>query len=116
VPAMQRYFDYDQAVVEVEAPFAPDGKPGLVVWRQRREDLLRLAFPTKHALMRGFLKEFQTGAAEERSVLEWLRAAELELGDYLRLLDYGFLRRSPHPAGVTVSLTEKSLWVLSLEG
>jgi len=114
VPAMQRYFDYDQAVVEVEAPFAPDGKPGLVVWRARREDLLKLAFPTKHALVKGFLKEFQTGAAEERSVLMWLRAAELSVSDYLRLLDYGFLRRAPHPAGVTVSLTEKALWVLAL--
>jgi len=113
VPAMQRYFDYDQTSIEVEAPFAPSGRPGLVVWRQRREDLLRLAFPTKHALVKGFLKEFQTGAAEERAVLEWLRAAELGLGDYLRLLDYGFLRRSPHPAGVTVSLTEKALWVLA---
>ncbi|WP_460025647.1 hypothetical protein [Infirmifilum sp. SLHALR2] len=81
----------------MEAPFAPSRKPGLVVWRQRCEDLLKLAFPTKHALVRGFLKEFQTGAAKERVVLEWLRAAELELGDYLRLLDYGFLRRSPHP-------------------
>jgi len=116
VPAMQRYFDYDQTSIEIEAPFAPSGsnRPGLVVWRQRREDLLKLAFPTKHDLVRGFLREFQTGAAEERSILEWLRAAELELGDYLRLLDYGFLRRSPHPAGVTVSLTEKSLWVLAL--
>jgi len=111
VPAMQRYFDYDQAVVEVEAPFAARG---LVVWRQRREDLLKLAFPTKHGLVRGFLREFQTGAAEERSVLEWLKAAELELGDYLRLLDYGFLKRSPHPAGVTVSLTEKALRVLAV--
>ncbi|PLJ77637.1 hypothetical protein [Infirmifilum sp. SLHALR2] len=110
---MQKYFDYDQAVVEVEAPFASSGKPGLVVWRARREDLLKLAFPTKHALVKGFLREFQTGAAEERSVLEWLRAAELELGDYLRLLDYGYLRRAPHPAGVTVSLTEKALWVLA---
>jgi len=116
VPSMQRYFDYDQTTMEVEAPFAPSGRPGLVVWRQRREDLLRLAFPTKHGLVKGFLREFQTGAAEERSVLEWLRAAELGLGDYLRLLDYGYLRRSPHPAGVTVSLTEKALWVLSLEG
>jgi len=114
VPAMQRYFDYDQTSIEVEAPFAPSGRPGLVVWRQRREDLLKLAFPTRHALVRGFLKEFQTGAAEERSVLEWLRAAELELGDYLRLLNYGFLRRSPHPAGVTVSVTEKALWVLAV--
>jgi len=109
--AMQRYFDYDQAVVEVKAPFAPSSgnRPGLVVWRARREDLLKLAFPTKHGLVRGFLKEFQTGAAEERSVLEWLRAAELGLGDYLRLLDYVLLRRGPHPAGVTVSLTEKAL-------
>jgi len=114
VPAMQRYFDYDQTTVDVEAPFAPDGRPGLVVWRQRREDLLKLAFPTKHGLVRGFLREFQTGTAEERSVLEWLRAAELSVSDYLRLLDYGFLRRSPHPAGVTVSLTEKALWVLGL--
>jgi len=32
----------------------------------------------------------------------------------LRLLDYGYLRRGPHPAGVTVSVTEKSLWVLGL--
>jgi len=114
VPAMQRYFDYDQTSIEVEAPFASSGRPGLVVWRQRREDLLRLAFPTKHALVKGFLREFQTGAAEERSVLEWLRAAELSVSDYLRLVDYGFLRRAPHPAGVTTSLTEKALWVLSL--
>jgi len=34
--------------------------------------------------------------------------------DYLRLLEYGFLRRAPHPAGVTVSLTEKALWVLAV--
>jgi len=27
---------------------------------------------------------------------------------------YGSLRRAPHPAGVTVSLVEKVLWVLSL--
>jgi len=62
------------------------------------------------------LRESQTGVAEERAVLEWLRAAELELGDYLRLVDYGFLRGNPHPAGVTVSVAEKTLWVLSLEG
>jgi len=39
---------------------------------------------------------------------------ETGLGDYLRLLGYGFLRRAPHPAGVTVSLTEKAIWVLGL--
>jgi len=31
---------------------------------------------------------------------EWLHAAELELGDYLRLVDHGFLRRAPHPPGL----------------
>jgi len=41
-----------------------------------------------------------------------LRPAKLK--DRLGLLDYGFLRRSPHPTGVTVSLAEKALWVLSL--
>jgi len=35
-------------------------------------------------------------------------------GYYLKLLDYGFLRRSPHHAGVTVSVTEKALWGLAL--
>jgi len=75
VLAMQRYFDCDQTIVEVEAPFALSGRPGLVAWRQRREDLLKLAFPTKDALVRGFLRESQTGVAEERAVLEWLRAA-----------------------------------------
>ncbi|WP_460024144.1 hypothetical protein [Infirmifilum sp. SLHALR2] len=53
MPAMQRYFDCDQMIVEVEDPFALSGKPRLVVWRQRRKDLLRLAFPTKDALVRG---------------------------------------------------------------
>jgi len=38
------------------------------------------------------LREFQTGEAEERAVLEWLAVAELSVSDYLRLLDYGSLR------------------------
>ncbi|WP_460024276.1 hypothetical protein [Infirmifilum sp. SLHALR2] len=43
-------------------------------------------------------------------------AAEPTAPDHLRLLEYGFLGRSPHPAGVMVSITGKALWVLSFEG
>jgi len=43
------------------------------------------------------------------------RLRPARLGDYLRLLDYGSLRRAPHPAGVTVFLSEKALQVLSIE-
>jgi len=85
--AMQRYFDYDQAVVEVKAPFASNGEPGFAVRRQRHEGLLKLSFPVKFNLVRGFLREFQTGEAEERAVLEWLAVAEFSVSDYLRLLD-----------------------------
>jgi len=52
--AMQLYFDYDQAVVEVKAPFASNGEPGFAVRRQRHEGLLKLSFPVKFNLVRGF--------------------------------------------------------------
>jgi len=41
-----------------------------------------------------------------------LRPAKLK--NCLGLLDYGYLGRSPHPADATVSVTEKTLWVLAL--
>jgi len=41
-------------VVEVKAPFASNGEPGFAVRRQRHEGLLKLSFPVKFNLVRGF--------------------------------------------------------------
>jgi len=76
--------------------------------------LIEAGFPGEARPRERLLKGVPDWCSGRALGLKWLRVVELSVSDYLRLVDYGFLRRSPHPAGVTVSLTEKALRVLSL--